>query len=443
MAAKTKVKTTIGPEEALYEYVKSLKRHAKDRRAVHVKLSVLGKYYRQMHHLRTVTKSFDKLLKRFEGQLFLLSNSDIVLCLKGVKISEIDDVIIKVRYMFEDDETLRSLEAKSDEDVLCRWFDLSEDYTAFLEFAEKRLDQDREDGHDDIISKAPSVEEKGEDCTDQSSSPEDESGTEKAPMVKGVRPGVVYREIRHTVQSVEARDMTVSDLSKLVRAISTADLSGYLRRRNVILMAGDMEPRPVLTERHVALADIRQALLPSCREDAEPYLKRYLQQAVDQRTLRCIQQIDESDALATNLRTSIGMIKTDDFKEFEARCTARGGQRVVLEFSIIDIMLDVVGYLNVRAELRARGYRVMIGDMDPFAFISLDRLELPCDFEKVRWVPEFEDYRHARPQELFRETVEKVGNHRVILSGCTDHKSVEFGKSVGINLFCGPHIDTQ
>lgn len=436
MAARKKKKTTIGPEEALYEYAKSLKRHANDRRAVHVKLSILGKYYRQIHHLRTVSKSFDKLLRRFEGQLFLLSNSDIVVCLKGARISDIDDVIIKIRYMFEDDETLRALEARSDEDVLCRWFDLAEDYSAFLEFAEQGANQDPAAGQEDT----PAAEDGG-GLPAPSGSLDANSGQEKRQVVKGIRPGIVYREISHTNRSVESRDMTVSDLSKLVRAISTADLAGYLRRRNIILMSRDHEPKPILTERHVPLADIRQALLPSCREDAEPYLKRYLQQTVDQRTLRCIQHIDESGALATSLRTSIKIIGTTDFKEFEARCAAQGGQRIVLEFSIIDIMLDVVGYLNVRAELRARGYRVMIGDMDPFAFISLDRLELPCDFEKVRWVPEFEDYRHARPQELFRNTVEKVGNHRVILSGCNDNRAIEFGQSVGINLFCGSHID--
>ena len=101
-----------------------------------------------------------------------------------------------------------------------------------------------------------------------------------------------------------------------------------------------------------------------------------------------------------------------------------------------------MAYLNIRAELRTKGYRVMISDMDPFAFISINREELPADFEKVRWVKDFEDYRHAKPQEMFRKVIEETGNHRVILSSCNDSSAFDFGQAAGINLFSGSHIDS-
>lgn len=466
MVAKKKTLTQIGPEEAWYEYARSLKRHTQGRRAVIVRLSVLGKYHRQPHHLRTASKAFDILQKKFEGQIFVLSNSDIVVCLKGARVSAIDDVIIKVRYMFQGDEELKALEARSDQDEFCHWFDLEDEYKAFLATAKSRAQPQKSDDTEgqpadmtetsgkagaevpepfaDAESDDLGADDSGAEATSlfQSS---DTFGVSSGGEVKpGPRPGVTYREItRPGRRDLETRDMTIDDLQKLVRSIATTDMEPFIKRYDILLIAGGMAPKPVLAERNVPLSGIREALLPSCREDAEPYLKRYLQQAVDQRTLKCIQSIDEGGSLATSLRTTIPAIESQDFKDFEVRCAARGGHRVVLEFSIIDILLDVVGYLNVRAELRSRGYRVMIGDMDPFAFISLDRLELPCDFEKVRWVPEFQDYRHARPQELFREAVEKVGSHRVILSGCDDSVAFEFGQEAGINLYSGSYTDSM
>lgn len=458
MTTDTKDKTEVGPEQALLEYAMSLRKHVKDRRAVLVRVSRLTKYFRQPHHLRTAAAAFEPLLTRFDGRLFEFSNHDIVLCIHGASISDIDDVIIKVRYMFRDDENLTALEAETDDDVLCRWFDIEDDYKLFLKFAESRVENAGKEGEvpePEPTASADDDEEDWDEDEDREEGKEDEAEGAAAGSAKAkaalppafsndagrTRPSKSPQEIATQGQLVEARDMTVSDLSKLVRAISTTDIEPFIQRSNVVLVSGEMDPRPVLSERQVSVVDVREAMLPSCREDAEPFLKRYLQQTIDRRAIQTIDSIEEAGSLATSLRATMAIVESQDFKEFEKRCVPQGGHRVVLEFSIVDVLLDVVGYLNVRAELRAKGYRVMIGDMDPFAFISLDRMELPCDFEKVRWEPSFEDYRHARPQEQFRNTVEKVGSHRVILADCVDARAFDFGQDAGINLYAGPHVE--
>lgn len=439
-SASTKL---LSPDEALLEYAKSLKRHTQDRRAVLVRFAVLTKYFRQPHHQRMATNEFAPLLRRFEGQMFTLSNSDVICVLKGARIADLDDAVLKVRFMVRDDENLQKMESQSEDDVLCRWFDIEKDYEEFLEFAQQRF----ENG-EDPDSPPPPQETSLEGSNSNQHAAASASAVKKMPggngdesVIMTVRPGVVYKPISAPGKKGRQRDISIADLDKLINAINAADLEPYLQRREVRLIAGSMEPRPVLTERFVPTGAVLDALMPNCRSIVDPLLSRRLREVIDRRTLTAIASIDDTGALATSLKTSVYTISSKEFQEFDRRCAPKGGHRIVLEFSLIDILLDSIAYLNVRAELRAKGYRVMISDMDPFAFIAVNRTELPADFEKVRWVKDFEDYRYARPQELFKEMVEEAGNHRVILSSCNEVAGFDFGQAAGINLFAGSYID--
>lgn len=438
-SASTKL---LSPEEALYEYAKSLKRHVKGRRAVLVRFAVLTKYFQQPHHQRTATNEFGPLLKRFEGQMFTLGNTDVLCVLSGARIADLDEAVLKIRYMVRDDENLMALEEASEDDIFCRWFDIEENYEDFLDFTRRRF----ETGEDelDLTPKntgAAAADGSGDDDAATLTSLSKAKSTDDT-ILMSVRPGVVYKPITAPGRRGSQRDLSIADLDKLLKAIKTADLEPYLQRREVRLIAGSLEPRPVLTERFVPTSAVQDALMPDCRPFVDPLLSRRLREVIDARTLVAIAEIDDSGALATSLKTSVHTISTKEFQEFDRRCAPSGGHRIVLEFSLIDILLDVVAYLNIRAELRTKGYRVMISDMDPFAFISINREELPADFEKVRWVKDFEDYRHAKPQEMFRKVIEETGNHRVILSSCNDQSAFDFGQAAGINLFSGSHIDS-
>lgn len=438
MNNKSASQKLLSPDEALLEYAKSLRRHTEGRRAVLVRFAVLTKYFRQPHHQRAATNEFAPLLRRFEGQMFTLANSDVLCVLKSARVADMDDAVLKVRFMVRDDENLKRMEAQSEDDVLCRWFDIEKDYEEFLDFAQQRFETG-----EDPDSPPPPPETGPEDgkSGQDTAAKKTPGGNGDDAVIMTVRPGVVYKPISAPGKKGSQRDLSIADLDKLINAINAADLEPYLQRREVRLIAGSMEPRPVLTERFVPTGAMLDALMPNCRSIVDPLLSRRLREVIDRRTLTAIASIDDTGALATSLKTSVHTISSKEFQEFDKRCAPQGGQRIVLEFSLIDILLDSIAYLNVRAELRAKGYRVMISDMDPFAFVAVNRAELPADFEKVRWVKDFEDYRHARPQELFKEMVEEAGNHRVILSSCNDVAGFDFGQAAGINLFAGSYID--
>src|SRR3546814_4150090 len=83
--------SAVGQEKLLLDYVRRLDRFREGRRAVYLHLSRLRAYNRREHHMRIAGTTFDTLIKKFDGGLFRLQNSDIVFIAKGADVAEIDE----------------------------------------------------------------------------------------------------------------------------------------------------------------------------------------------------------------------------------------------------------------------------------------------------------------------------------------------------------------
>ncbi len=70
-------------EHQLLEFVHRLAKFRAGRRAVHIHLSQLRAYNRRSHHLRIAVNTFEFLVKQFDGQIFAISNADLVFIAKG------------------------------------------------------------------------------------------------------------------------------------------------------------------------------------------------------------------------------------------------------------------------------------------------------------------------------------------------------------------------
>ena len=103
-------------EERLYDYAKGLKKFRKGRRAVLIRMSELSRLYADRRYSISTMQSFAPLLREFEGIILELRNKDIICCINGASYADIDNVVLKLRIMFRDDENLKHYE-DSDEDI--------------------------------------------------------------------------------------------------------------------------------------------------------------------------------------------------------------------------------------------------------------------------------------------------------------------------------------
>ena len=121
-------------EAMLVDLAMRLARYTEGRRAVHVRLSGLGAHYRREHHVRIALNCFDPLIKKFHGEIFLLRNEDIVFVCKGASVVEIDDVVLRLRFLFSEDP-LAWAEDERESRAFCIWYDLETGYDDFRAMA--------------------------------------------------------------------------------------------------------------------------------------------------------------------------------------------------------------------------------------------------------------------------------------------------------------------
>jgi len=70
----------------------------------------------------------------------------------------------------------------------------------------------------------------------------------------------------------------------------------------------------------------------------------------------------------------------------------------------------------------------------------INRERLGVDYIKVMWNPELVDGGQQMRKKL-RDLVQEAGRTTVILARCDNREAVDFGRSVGINMFQGHYIE--
>ena len=129
-------------DSVLLDYARRLDKFRAGRRAVRLYLSRLRPHNRREQHLRIAASTFDLLLSKFDGALFRLHDSDMVVVCNGASVADIDDCVLRLRYMFGDDPLFQDEDEKGAPgvaDPFCTWYDLGKDYPAFLDAAEANI----------------------------------------------------------------------------------------------------------------------------------------------------------------------------------------------------------------------------------------------------------------------------------------------------------------
>lgn len=440
MTAHAKAKKSRGlppQEELLIDYAGRLDRHRKGRRAVHVKIALLTKYYRQQHYVATAAAAFKPLVKKFDGQLFELTSGDLVFAVKGASVAEIDDVILKIRYLFADDQKLKAIEADESGIDFCDWYDVEKDYDGFLAMALRLGSEsggEKAEGDDGPAGPAAAMQPEPEPVAPKPVAPE--------PRLSP-KPNVQFKTITPPKKEAPTRrPVSVADASALVRAIQTVDLEPVIRRSQICLLHADAAPEPVYREVHVPLSLVAERVLPDCDVHADPWLQRHLTAILDQRALAMWPEMIDKSPLATAIRVTPRQVFSSAFDAFDEARNRQGWGPIILRLPLLEILADLPGFHRASEKARGLGYRLCIEGFDAFTFQALDRGLFKVDFERIQAQPEHVDHLVDAAHTRFVDAVAASGKPKVILAGCADKSVVDFGLGAGIAIFQGAYVDS-
>jgi hypothetical protein len=400
--AAVKQDLAAGQEAVLHDYAQRLVRHAQGRRAVHVHLSRLQPYNRRDHHLRIAASAFDNLLKRFDGQFFRLGNGDLVCVVRGATVAEIDDVVLKLRFLFSDDPLTH------DDDTpggpgFCSWYDLARDYADFRAMAEHmvRLAEIRAREQMEALERGDSAE---------------DAEANLAPL-------------------------DPARLARLEQAVANMDLRPLIRRQPICAILPNMPPKVVLNELYVSIGDLRRKVMPDVDLAADRWLFQRFSQTLDLNLLGLLPTLEQGVVTAASININVSTLLSTQFLAFDAKFRALTHKTVVFELQPVDVFGDISSFVFARDFVRERGYRVCLDGLNHLTFPLLQRGQLGCDLEKIVWAMDMEHDASAERRERLRQAMAEAGPSRVILCRCDSPRAIAFGHQLGITLFQGRHVD--
>ena len=214
-------------------------------------------------------------------------------------------------------------------------------------------------------------------------------------------------------------------LEMFERALGQADLSRFVRRARVMRRTAD-GAELAWEKRYVDLAELAATLAPGHDPLADRSRLRRLCRSIDHRMLRMLSDPRELIGAAPfALNLNIGSLGGPEFDRFDAALPATLRGRVVLVFSLDDVLADPAWFADVRDDVRRRGHRVLLRGLtaELADAVALDRLVL--DYVQLRWSP-------ALGLRALR-----LGGARAVLAGVDGAVSLRWAEREGVDLFQG------
>ncbi|HEX6978467.1 MAG TPA: hypothetical protein VF342_04140 [Alphaproteobacteria bacterium] len=384
-------------EALLLDYAERLDRHRAGRHAVHVHLSKLKPHNRREHHLRIAWNTVEGLVRTHDGQLFPLSNADLVFVCKDATPTELDGVIVKLRYLFSEDPFIQTHDP-GEPDRFCTCFDLERHYDAFLLLARQIVE------HEQRRRKEP------------------------APPPPPAE--------------VKLKPLEPEQLGRIEQALARADLSNLIRRQAVCAIVPGAPPHPVFSELFVSISDLQRTVAPTTDIASNRWLFQRLTETLDKRMLATLPRLQDSTLSSRfSLNLNVATLLSQEFLAFDEALTSVSRGTVVFELQLVDIFADMGSYLFARDFVRDRGYRLCVDGLSYLTAPLIDRERLGVDFVKIVWSPDLADEAGERRQEDLRNLVRSIGESRVILCRCENEDAIRVGRACGITLFQGRHVD--
>jgi hypothetical protein len=391
----------VGQEHLLLDYVRKLERHRRGRQVAILHLSALQPPNRREHHVRIAMNAFENLVKQLKGQLFMLSNSDLVFIFKDAALDETEAAIVKVKFLFSDDPLL--VDDSSNKVAFVDWFDLERDYEALL-----------------VLSQRAAHE-------------EDQRRTQE--FTKGFIAQQVAR------QAPVGQPLTPQMLMRIEEALIRADLSNMLRRQAICAIVGKAAPQPIFHELFVSIADLRETLLPDVNLASSPWLFQHLTETLDRRVLALlIKHDDRTVAGDVSINLNVQTLIAPEFLVFDDNLQAGMRGTIVLEVQKVDAFADLGSFLFARDFAHERGYRICIDGANLESLPFIDRQRRGVDLVKVNWSPAMKTGLLPNGVRL-EQYVHRCGPGRLILARVDDQDAIDFGRQVGITMFQGRHVE--
>lgn len=375
------------PEGILLETAERVARIRAGRAVVHVHLSQLLPQNRDEARIRIAARLFESMVDAYQGQMFVLTNYDIVLLCKDARIADLDAVVFKLRALFA-------------KDPLTYGGGLDDRFATFYE-----LDTD----YDDFLAM----------CTDQAAQ--------------------AKKRLAEQRNKPKIADLDASTLGPVMARIAQTDIAGVVRRQPCVYINDRRFAQVVFQEFYMSIADLQKVLAPDINLLANRWLFMHLSQALDLSVMSALKAPGlRQHPVAYSLNLNMASTETPQFNEFIE--SVKGHSGVYVEFQLTDVVNNLDLFFRTRDRLKAQQISTVLDGMNALSLQFVDAELYDTDFVKVNWAGDMStDIQTVEMQ----QALAPVGFDRVILARCDSEDAVSWGLDQGIRLYQGRFLDSM
>lgn len=212
-----------------------------------------------------------------------------------------------------------------------------------------------------------------------------------------------------------------------------------VKHQSVLRLESSNSFKLVFDEFFVAVKDLSKRFDPNIDLTGNKWLFLYLTQTLDKKTMYSFMFSDIRDKpKKVSLNLNLSTIFLPEFDDFSKYLTD-GGQRIVAEVQVMDILNNLAAYFDAKELLHQHGHEILIdaANIEMLQALNIKRLE--ADYIKIFWHALMEEYDDDNGD--IRQMLKDIGPDKIILAKCLDDKAIRWGISNGIRSFQGPYID--
>ena len=423
--------------EQLKDFANELKRHTKGRRAVHIQMSRLLRHHQDPAFRREASAFIKPIVDKFPtSRNFALSNHDLMLVMHEATLDDIEPVLAKIRKHFKSDPLIASLDPiQGHSDNFTTWYDLEKDFGEFVENIELMLKAEKAGLAMTKAFQSEASEPKKSFDSNMATS----SYSRVAKPVQSIRAVKIERTDAHA--DVPKTPLDAETILKLEKFISVMDLGAFVRSQNIIAIVGKGKPATAMIERSVIVEEVVSQLIKEVDLLSNLWLRGYLDDVIADRLMLCEPELKNKSSLASMVPLTTSAILGPHFVTFEQGHKNIDKSAIIIEVSLMDVLADSNRFEAAQSKARQAGYKLAIGQIDPYALSILDPSLLGVDFFKVSWHPTTADWLEGHNRQKFKDALHNIGLPRVIISNCNSEDAITTMRSLGAILFEGPAVD--
>jgi hypothetical protein len=378
----------VTQEHLLLDATERVGRIRDGRMAVHLHLSRLKPQNRQEGYLRVAGRMLEPMVSAYRGQIFLLTNSDIVFLVNQPSPVELKDHIHRLRGLFAKDP-LANDDSGDGLDLFCTLYDLTFDYDAFITLVKSAL--------------------------------ADARTRVRAPQTAALKP------------------LDANALSGVLERLTMLDAAPFVRRQSAIALGGGAHAEVIFQEFFVSVGDLQKAIAPDTNLAANRWMFQHLSATLDRRLLEAMRRLRLTRApAAMHLNLTIPSLLDPAFQAFEQSLPEDMG--LGIEVQILDVLADSRAFFEAQRALKARGRHLVIDGLNEATLTFMEVGRTGADLYKLDWTPEM---REPHRRDSILAALKHVDPAKLLLARCDSEAAIAWGLEHGLHKFQGRYIESM